>query len=210
MGVQRRRLGIDTADRILRLIDSCPVACADVTPVCNPPPPPPLVVNSPPPPILSPPPPPPPVIKPPPPPSPLSPPPPGTPTAAPPPPLPTSTPCVHATDDPSFLQLGYTCADWLGYNCRSALFPGFTEAMKAELVVACPVSCADVTPPTCGGDDSGSGDDENGSGPQDVDDLCPEVRAIVTTRTNIDTIGTRRCDQVPELSRVHGVLYPQT
>ena len=96
--------GIDTAERILRLVNSCPEACADVTPLCSPPSPPAMAVE--PPPIKhSPPPPPPPgvptasppPIKHSPPPSPLpSPPPPPPPASSPPP---AAATCVDA--DPS-------------------------------------------------------------------------------------------------------------
>lgn len=125
--------------RIERLVRACPVSCLDVTPVCGllpvpvppniarpPPPPPPRPVQSPPPPNPPP------------------------PSAAPSPfPSPSPSPSTSSCrDDPSYRDL-YSCRDWQGYACRSGGYGVTGQRRIEQLVRACPVSCADVTP-VCG------------------------------------------------------------
>ena len=53
----------------------------------------------------------------------------------------------RCTDDPTYNDAGLGCADWLGFNCSDAHFPGFDAASIEQLTRACPVACADVTLP---------------------------------------------------------------
>ena len=48
-------------------------------------------------------------------------------------------------DDPSYFD-AWRCTDWSGYACRSGGWGVSGDSRIAALVLACPVSCTDVTP----------------------------------------------------------------
>ena len=74
--------------------------------------------------------------------SPTPPSPPPSPPAGPPPP----TAPARCTDDPDYFQGGWRCSDWRTYACLRGGWGIETEAAKAALLAACPVSCEDGTP----------------------------------------------------------------
>lgn len=139
---------VNTAERIARLVESCPESCNDVTPNCggsgaSSPPPPTQYYLSPPPPSPSPPasqgiPPPSYYVS----------------SPAPPSPSPPSSssgePETGCKDNVYYFDT-WSCTAWRGYaaGCRTGYPPVNTAARLTELVKNCPESCQDVTP-ICG------------------------------------------------------------
>ena len=64
------------------------------------------------------------------------------PNAAAPPPPATS----RCTDDPTYTDGGWHCAEWVGYQCYQGYAPVSTSARIQLLTQSCPESCMDVVP----------------------------------------------------------------
>uniref|UniRef100_A0A7S4C5W6 Apple domain-containing protein n=1 Tax=Chrysotila carterae TaxID=13221 RepID=A0A7S4C5W6_CHRCT len=69
---------------------------------------------------------------------------------SPPPPLPSPPPWMElpprCTDDPAYIEDGLTCKDWEGYPCRRGSLLINTLIEVDRLVYSCPQACEDVQP----------------------------------------------------------------